>query len=251
MRDEVSTQFPFDYILDERISRKLVVALKNGEAGTVRDILCEIRYPAIDNQLDDNRISDLKDTIKVLCAILLFISIEIGMSRAMAVQLRDKYLEQAKHIRTYQQGRIVINSIFLRFSNEIGGLIPESVDSRIVNEAIKYIEEHIDENIKSNTIAKEIGTSEPNICRTFKNETGITISTYINRRKIAYAAELLSGSNMKLGEMSKKLGYKNQQYFSKVFRKIKGMTPAEYRMWVFDYPTSFSDLAVQTQEMYS
>ena len=63
----------------------------------------------------------------------------------------------------------------------------------------------------------------------FKSEMGITFTDYINSLKVEYACSLLTNSNMSIIDISLSAGFDDQSYFTKVFRKIKGMTPKQYR----------------------
>ena len=63
----------------------------------------------------------------------------------------------------------------------------------------------------------------------FKQNTGITINDYINLFRIQKAKELLSDVTLKLYDISPAVGYNDENYFSKVFKKYEGISPAEYR----------------------
>lgn len=67
------------------------------------------------------------------------------------------------------------------------------------------------------------------LCRLFKEEMQTSFVTFLQNYRIEKAAELLSGTNDKIGEIGELVGYENQQYFNKVFKSIKGMSPSEFR----------------------
>jgi AraC-like DNA-binding protein len=71
--------------------------------------------------------------------------------------------------------------------------------------------------------------SPSQISRKFKKETGISIVEYVQRERVEEAKRMLVFSSRALPEIANCLNFASQSYFTAVFRKIVGMTPAEYR----------------------
>ena len=65
--------------------------------------------------------------------------------------------------------------------------------------------------------------------RLFKHETGRTITQYIVHLRCRQAAEMLRETNLPVQEISSYVGYTDNNYFVKVFKKVIGNTPSEYR----------------------
>ncbi len=79
-------------------------------------------------------------------------------------------------------------------------------------------------------IANAIGISQGYLSSVFKKQTGSNLNDYVNQVKIEKARELLGLHEYMMYEISDMLGFENPYYFSKVFKKIMGMTPSEYEM---------------------
>ena len=94
---------------------------------------------------------------------------------------------------------------------------------------------YIDANFYSNTInldeiAEEIGISKFHLSREFHNQFGITINQYLTTVRIEQACRLLKQKNTySIKQISEITGFSNDSYFGKVFKKLKGQTPFEYR----------------------
>ena len=58
---------------------------------------------------------------------------------------------------------------------------------------------------------------------------GVTITDYLNTLKIEHACNLLANTNLSIIDVSLSTGFDDQSYFTKVFKKAKGMTPKAYR----------------------
>ena len=73
------------------------------------------------------------------------------------------------------------------------------------------------------------GVSESYIARLFKVNKGSTVSEYVNGVKIAAACDRLTADHTPIGKISDSLGFYNAYYFSRVFKKIVGVTPSQFR----------------------
>ena len=99
----------------------------------------------------------------------------------------------------------------------------------IINQAINYIQHHYDEKISLEDVAQKLNLSKHYLCSAFKKVTGENMSLYINKLRIEKAKSLLLESDGRIKEIFEEVGYSNQQYFSKVFKKITGITVMEYK----------------------
>ncbi|GMQ56089.1 hypothetical protein AN1V17_04810 [Vallitalea sediminicola] len=99
----------------------------------------------------------------------------------------------------------------------------------LVNRAINYIEKNYQQKISLEDVAINLNLSKHYLCNIFKKEVYKTMSLYINELRIEQAKKMLLKPDYKIKEIFEKVGFSNQQYFSKVFKKITGMTVMEYR----------------------
>lgn len=99
----------------------------------------------------------------------------------------------------------------------------------MINRALNFIGYHFEEKISLEDVSRELNVSKHYLCNIFKKETGENMSLYINKLRIEKAKQILLESDDKIKEIFEKVGYSNQQYFSKVFKKITGMTINEYK----------------------
>lgn len=101
-------------------------------------------------------------------------------------------------------------------------------NNRLIVKAKKYINDHIKEDIKLNDLAANLAISPGYLSTLFKQVTGKNFIDYTTEVKIEYAKQLLRESNLKIYQVSDLMGYENAYYFSRVFRKVTGMTPSEF-----------------------
>lgn len=99
----------------------------------------------------------------------------------------------------------------------------------IIYEIVDYIEQHYQEDISLQHIAEQFYLSREYISRRFKQEMKENISDYITRLRIEKAKLLLHNPQLKINEIAELVGYRDEKYFSKVFKKIVGRSPNQYR----------------------
>jgi two-component system, response regulator YesN len=100
---------------------------------------------------------------------------------------------------------------------------------RIIENAIKYIREHFNEEITLNKLSEVLFVHPVYICRLFKEELGENFIDYMKKIRIEKSKELLSNLSLKVYEVSEMIGYESPKYFSKLFKEITGITPKEYQ----------------------
>jgi two-component system response regulator YesN len=98
-----------------------------------------------------------------------------------------------------------------------------------VQEAILFLDNHLHEPISMRDIADHLHMNASYFSVLFKEQTGLTFSEYLTRKRVQRAKELLSGTRQTIAEISDQVGYQTAKYFVKVFRSIEGMSPGQYR----------------------
>lgn len=94
----------------------------------------------------------------------------------------------------------------------------------------RYIEKHLDENISLSDIADRFYVSKEHLSRLFKKEVGVSVQNYITDKKIEYAKSLLRNYKMiTISNIPSMCGYNDLHYFYRIFKKVTGETPVEYR----------------------
>lgn len=101
----------------------------------------------------------------------------------------------------------------------------------------EYLSLNYTQNITTDTLCQISGYSPSYLAKTFKNETGSTVTQYIASLRCRQAAEMLKETCLSIQDISSYVGYSDNNYFVKVFKKMTGMTPSEYRN-SFQQPTA-------------
>ncbi|WP_019637306.1 response regulator transcription factor [Paenibacillus fonticola] len=84
------------------------------------------------------------------------------------------------------------------------------------------------EDISLQTVSRQINVNASYLSRVFKQETGVNFVAYLTRVRIEKAQQLLREGGYKVYEVADQVGYRNTAYFSKIFKKIVGVSPEEF-----------------------
>lgn len=102
-------------------------------------------------------------------------------------------------------------------------------DREEIKKVIRFLENNYKKNISLGTVAELVNLNEAYLSYVFSKEMGKTFTDYLTEVRIEKAKEYLKTSNLKVYEISEEVGYNDEHYFNKVFRKTTGKTPLEYR----------------------
>ena len=220
-------------------------------------IILLIEYYNFNNELDISNIDDyilkpvsLEKLFKVLnkhiinlatnknkCTSLLnkMINIFIKINKNKSHSNLNIYIDKLNKINNICKINIVMNE-FLDFMSKDNTdyiirekLIGNREVNILLNPVLIYISENYSEKITLESVSKACNLSVFYLSKLFKKNTGMKFIDYINLYKIEKAKQLLENTDMCIINISMSLGYDESGYFSKVFKKVVGVTPSAYR----------------------
>ena len=105
-----------------------------------------------------------------------------------------------------------------------------SAEKDIVEQAIHYMRENIENRITMAEVLRYVGYSQSHFSTVFKKKTGMSPLSYFNRLKVEHACKLLKTTDLKVNMICYKVGIEDPLYFSRLFSKVMGMSPSEFRI---------------------
>lgn len=128
---------------------------------------------------------------------------------------------------------IQIKSLFYETFNQLNRLICENKEIHTGNSKIKETIDYIHQNYKNDisleAVSEAVFLNSSYLSRLFRNETGMTLTYYINKCRIESAMKHLRKESAKSYEVAETVGFQNVEYFNITFKKFTGKTPIEYR----------------------
>lgn len=127
-----------------------------------------------------------------------------------------------------------ILSLLLSLADEIEGTGQDTDEmrtdvSQTVEKAREYIEENYFENLTLQQVADKAAVSAGYLSTLFNKELGCSFIDYQNQIRIRHACTYLQQNYFKTYEIAYKIGFHDEKYFSKVFKKVMGISPSEYK----------------------
>jgi transcriptional regulator GlxA family with amidase domain len=95
--------------------------------------------------------------------------------------------------------------------------------------ARRFIEEHSDEELSLTKVAKAVNVSANHLSEKFKQVTGMNFVECVARTRFENARDLLRNSNRRISEIAFAAGFQSLSQFNRVFKKLAGKSPTEYR----------------------
>ncbi len=102
-------------------------------------------------------------------------------------------------------------------------------DSLMIRRAKHYVASHQSDPITLGQIARALNISTFHFCRIFKQTTGLTFVEYLSRVRIERAKVLLHKNDLRVSEIAYEVGFQSITHFNRIFRKLVGHSPTEYR----------------------
>ena len=99
----------------------------------------------------------------------------------------------------------------------------------VITKAKQFIQENYTEDLSLGQVAAAVHTSIFYFCKLFRKVTGTTFTEFVSRTRIEKAKNLLLNPNLRISEIAYEVGFQSLTHFNRVFKKIIGQSPTEYR----------------------
>jgi len=140
-----------------------------------------------------------------------------------------QYIKEIQHKNRIDHLVNWLNLVLKRFSEEVF----DSTDIKHINaiyKAKKYLKLNYMKKITQEEVAQSVGFSPAYFSKIFKQETGESFSSYLNYMRIENSKKFLQYSEISLIDAANMVGFEDQSYYSKVFKKLIGVTPGRWEL---------------------
>lgn len=214
-----------------RLQNKLFNMIKYGDTGKLAPIINQFFQTSgisiLMNRIPNRRLRSEKNILYILnttCRI----AAELGhVSPIILDRVSEHYaliIEEIITTKTFQQ-------LATRICHHYCNLVAAQRDnrySRPVNQTIQFILRHYQQNLTLPSLALNAQVTPNHLSYIFKQETGETIFTFINRYRIQIAQSQLHHQNSSMMDIAFQAGFNNVTYFNKVFKRYTGLTPSDF-----------------------
>lgn len=206
------------------LSTRLINRIKVADAGSVSQLINE--YIALLYDVYENQIDILKNKLIEFIFSVRMCTCEI------VTDYHNEAFDKAFSILSTTNDRTAIeryiNSRCMECVTAIAS-VQANKTNPIIQKACEYIEENIDKDISLDQLADYLGVSNFYLSKLFKDEKGDNYISYVTELRLEKAKRLLGDDSLIIKEITSMVGYKDQNYFSKLFKQRYGLSPSEYR----------------------
>ena len=155
-----------------------------------------------------------------------------GLSEADVGKLSEAY-EQTRSVEPERYQSMV--TLLATFAMQLGTqaekliVVQDGSEPPTIGKARAFIEENLADPLPLALVARKAGVSESHFCRIFREGTGLTLTDYVNRRRIQWAKKELLKSETRVSEIAFKIGYQSLSQFNRSFARVTGRSPTRFR----------------------
>lgn len=154
-------------------------------------------------------------------------AIKGGLDYNDALDLSDSYIQQCESLNDYDEISNLTYSMIKTFIEKVSRIKASS--SILESKISAYLYHHISEKIVLTDLADTCFMSKSNLCKRFKDETGVTVMEFITKKRLEESLTLLRKTDKPLTDIAYYLGFSSLPHFSSAFKKEYGLTPIKYR----------------------
>jgi two-component system response regulator YesN len=151
-----------------------------------------------------------------------------GANTEQILGLSHQYLQDLRHLGTQEELTRYLAASLNRFTNLVFNML-DGRHTRAIADAVDYIGVHYAEHLTLESVAKHVGYSPTYFSRIFREQTGSTFKEHMNALRIEKSKTLLLSGSFKVSDVCSMVGFSDQSYFCKTFRRICGVTPDKFR----------------------
>jgi len=171
----------------------------------------------------------IKVRIIELIVIISRAAIEAGVGAQELLGLNYSYLTELSKVTDLEELLVNVTRVLENFISKVS-LGKERKRKVRFQKMRDFIHLNFTGRLTAGDVAREAGLSVGRALHLFREETGITMTAYINKMKVDYGKYLLLNSDIQLAALAGQLGYYDQSHFTKNFKKFEKITPSHFRL---------------------
>ena len=217
---KTESSYPFEK------EKELMTKVKTGNAQDAKGILNDLLGYVFFSE--GNSIEFIKSRAIELCSLLSRAAIEGGAPKENILKINNNFLKTLTEIKDFEDLCFKLQEIVEVFTDSMFNITPTK-NTELIKKAIGYIAENFSTNLTLDDVANYVHLNPSYFSSLFKQSTGSSFKEYLNMVRIEESKRLLSNTDYSVINIAVATGFENQSYYSKVFKKLTGLTPRQYR----------------------
>lgn len=215
---------PRSYPIDNE--RRLQEHIRSGDKEAAQDLLNELLVHIYYTANGD--LSVIKARVRELLVLMNRAAIDGGADVDEIMDLCYRYELEVESLDGIESVNRLIGAVLHKFISFVFDL-NDIKHQNVVFQTTAYIKAHLTEKLSLDEVAEHVYLSKSYFCRIIKDELGCTFTEYVNRLRVERSKILLTGTGMPIAEIACAVGFDDQSYFNRIFKKQTGIAPGSYR----------------------
>ena len=224
MYDLYSSAEAAEYPIDSE--RQLQQSIRAGDKeGSQRllNVLLSGLYLACGNDL-----AKIKQHVHSLLVLMSRAAIDGGADVNDIFRLSQSYEPEIEKLRNLEELNRWLSMVLHRFINFVFDF-NDIKHHNVIYQTTAYIKENLAEKLTLEDAAEHVSLSKSYFCRILKDELGCTFTEYVNHLRVERAKLYLRDSTMSIADIAYAVGFDDQSYFTRIFKKLTNVSPGQYR----------------------
>lgn len=209
--------------------RVLTELIEHGRESNVKEWFVVTPSMITNIGVTDNALRNFRDHFIMLSTMYTEAAMRGGLDDHAASDILFRSISAAEKISTLNELNQLHSNLALELTRKVAQALELKPYSKVVNDAMSYIQRNIYSKILIKDIAESLFFSRGFLSKTFHKETGMTLNDFIIKVKVDEASHLLENPSLKISVISDMLAFSSQSYFTRVFKKLTGRTPKQFR----------------------
>lgn len=155
-----------------------------------------------------------------------------GATPSQISELKEAWLQtESLPIEQYEGIITLLAAFAIQLSEYVNRLLVEESHSEpdVVVKAKRFINTNLEGRVTLDVVAPHVGVSTYYFCKVFKRSTGMTLTEYVNRRRVERAKQMLLNPQSRVTEVAFEVGYQSLSQFNRSFLRYVGVSPSRFR----------------------
>lgn len=206
--------------------KELLAKVKLGNVLEANAILNDLLGYVLFSQ--GNSLEVIKPRAIELCSLLSRTAIEGGAPTDSILKLNNHFLKNLQQVNSMDTLCHKLQEVVETFSESMFNYIP-SKNNELIKSAMMYISKHFNTPLTLEEVSEHVHLHPSYFSSMFKQSAGSSFKEYLNMVRIEESKRLLANTTFSIIDIAIAVGFEDQSYFSKVFKKYTGLTPKQFR----------------------
>lgn len=215
---------PASYPLDSerKLQQQIRDGDKEGSQKLLNELLCQLYF------VSGTNLEIFKARVRELLTLMSRAAIDGGADVNEVFSLCYHCEKEVDNFRDFEALNIWLGAMLHKFISFVFDFT-EIKHQNVIRKTASYIKEHLADKLTLEQAAEQVYLSKSYFCRILKDELGCTFTEYVNRLRIERSKMYLRETTMPIAEIACAVGFDDQSYFTRIFKRHVGTSPGKYR----------------------